>query len=93
LRTPEKVEALIKDDAETLALWREAVTNPNGVKHPQAVDNVNSLERSAGNSRSYTLSRLKREAPELFERVVDGGQGSRRRARRGRRNGREPGNK
>jgi len=35
-----------------------------------AHDNVISSEQ--GNSRAYTLTRLKREAPELFKRVVDG---------------------
>ena len=57
-------------------LWRDAITSQHGGdrKSEEAkikTDNV-SLDLKHGNSRSYTLSRLKRQAPELFERVVDG---------------------
>jgi hypothetical protein len=36
------------------------------------VNNVNEVKPSKGNSRSYTVSRLQREAPELFAQVVAG---------------------
>jgi hypothetical protein len=61
-----KVEALIKDDAETLVMWRDAISNPQGQHHH---DNV-IMKAEQGNSVSYTLSRLKRQSPGLFERVV-----------------------
>ena len=64
----DKVEKLIKDDPETLAMWREAVTGPEG-RPPKTGDNITSFPRVTGTSRAYTLTRLKREAPELFERT------------------------
>lgn len=73
---PAKIEALIKDDAEALTMWREAMQH-QGERNDlnNFVDNVNEVkpvERSSGNSRSYTVARLKRQAPELFEKVVSG---------------------
>jgi hypothetical protein len=53
---PEKVEALIRDDPEVLALWREAVTGQHGGDRSSKADNI-SLEPGHGTSRSYTLSR------------------------------------
>lgn len=66
---PEKVEALIKDDPETLTLWRESVTRAN---HRPKVSSDNIITSSLGTSRAYTLSRLKKQTPELFQQVVDG---------------------
>ena len=66
---PKKIEAVIKDDAETLAMFREAM-KPGQGKRSDLGDNVTEVEPSSGNSLSYTLDRLKREAPELFQRVV-----------------------
>jgi hypothetical protein len=52
-------------------MWREAMKLPRGPK--SIVDNVNETGgRSAGNSKSYTLSRLERDHRELFERVCNG---------------------
>lgn len=76
----DKVEKLIKDDPETLAMWRKAVTAP---KHVHAVDNDNIIIKSLNNniiqskpqqgtSRAYTLDRLSREAPGLYEAVCRG---------------------
>jgi hypothetical protein len=50
LRSPDKVEKLIKDDVETLALWREAVTPQHGGKHDSKSDNITLDDR--GTSRS-----------------------------------------
>ncbi len=63
----DKVEALVKDDAEVLAMWRDAVTPPDGVHHGH--DNIITRQ---GTSRSCTLSRSKRDHPEIFARVVAG---------------------
>lgn len=71
---PKKVEAIIKDDAEVLELYREAMVGKHGGdrKSEEAIKPDNrSLEDEYGTTRSYTLSRLKREFPELFQRVVD----------------------
>lgn len=58
-----------------LAMWRRAVTNQEGGDKRSAAyitgDNITS-GRVTGTSRAYTLDRLKREAPALFERVCSG---------------------
>lgn len=66
---PDKVEALIKDEPETLTLWRHATKVGQG-KRTDLVDNINEVKPTKGTSRAYTLDRLKRERPDLFERVV-----------------------
>lgn len=66
---PDKVEALIKDQPEVLAMWREAVT-PEA--HRPAGSNDIVITSQQGNSKSYTLDRLKREAPALFAAVCAG---------------------
>ncbi len=65
------IEALIKasDDHETLALWRDAIVGKHGGDRSSKRDNI-TLER--GTSSSYTVSRLKREFPKLFEDVISG---------------------
>ena len=63
---PERIEALIRDDVEVLALWRDAMKGKAGRPSKESVDIVNELNPSKGNSRSYTVSRLQREAPQLF---------------------------
>lgn len=65
---PQKVEALIEDDAELLAMWREAMVGKKHVRKPDA-DNI-SIKPEHGTSLAYTLDRLKRERPDLFNRVV-----------------------
>ena len=65
---PEKLEAIIRDDVEALTLWREQMTPPN--HRPISHDNV--ITSKQGNSRAYTLSRLKVEEPKLFEEVKAG---------------------
>jgi len=68
---PERIEGLIKHDPEVLVLWREAMKQKSGHR-TDLVNNVNEVKPSKGNSRSYTVSRLQREAPELFTQVVAG---------------------
>jgi len=73
---PEKIENLIRDDVEVLAMWREAMKGKQGGDRRSDVaikdDNVILDKANQGNSRSYTVSRLQREAPELFAQVVAG---------------------
>jgi hypothetical protein len=65
------IEAVIKDNAEVLAMWREEMKGEPG--RPKTGDNVTPIERpDKGNSKAYTLSRLKRENAELFNQVVAG---------------------
>lgn len=67
---PAKIEAIIRDDPEVLVLWREAMKGQEG--GDTTGNNVTSAERVTGNSRAYTLTRLQREAPELFAEVKAG---------------------
>jgi len=68
---PEKVEALLKDEPEVLALWRKATTGHQGRPPKQKNDNI-IVKPKQGTSRAYTLDRLKRERPDLFDRVCAG---------------------
>ena len=67
---PERIEALIRDDVEVLAMWREAMKGQEG--GDTTCNIVTGAKVTTGNSRSYTVSRLQREAPELFAQVVAG---------------------
>ena len=60
---PERIEALIRDDVEVLAMWRDAMKGKQG-QRTDLVDNINEVKPSKGTSRSYTVSRLQREAPD-----------------------------
>lgn len=64
----EKVEALIKDEPETLALWRQATTGKQGA-HGSIRTMIKPIR---GTTKAYLLERLKRERPDLFERVAAG---------------------
>lgn len=69
---PKKVEAVIRDDAEALTMYREAMKKPEGGnKRSSTDDNIISDRSPVGTSRAYTLSRLQREAPDLFKRVCN----------------------
>jgi len=70
---PAKIEAVIRDDAELLALWREAMTPAKHKRHAPGVDGDNiTISHERGTSRAYTLSRLKRDRPDLFALVTAG---------------------
>jgi len=79
------IEALLADDMEALALFSELVVASHGGDRKSdkiKADNVSldydlftapearKKKAEAGNSRIYTVARLKREEPELFARVV-----------------------
>jgi hypothetical protein len=67
---PAQIEKLIESDTETLGMWRKAVTAPAHVKRD---DNYNVIVKpQQGNSRAYTVDRLSREAPGLYQAVVRG---------------------
>jgi hypothetical protein len=75
-QNPDKIQAVIQDDPEALALFREAmVDGPGGDKKSEdriISDNITNCTMDRGTSKSYTVSRLKRDRPDLFERVVAG---------------------
>lgn len=66
----EKVEALIKDDADTLRMWRKAITAPIG--RPSENTDIISIKPEHGTSLAYTLDRLKREDWKLYDKVITG---------------------
>jgi len=70
---PKKVEALLKDDPEALAMFRAATTAPHGGRREkgQSKSAISTLERR-GTTRSYTLTRLKQHHKTLYSRVVAG---------------------
>ena len=66
---PKKIEALLKDDPEVLPMWRGAMSNGKG----KPVNNDNIINKdSQGTSRSYTLSRLEKQHPEIYQEVCAG---------------------
>lgn len=68
---PRKVEAVIKDDPECLALYREAMKQQG--RRTDIGDNVTEVKpQEKGNSKAYTCERLSKVAPELFEEVKAG---------------------
>jgi hypothetical protein len=73
---PDKIEAIIKSDIESLALFREAIVErPGGDRQSETKsinDNIINTLSSQGTSKAYIVSRLKRDRPDLFERVVAG---------------------
>ena len=69
-QNPDKIEAVIKDHPEVLALWREAMTNEP--HRPKKESNNNIMPSTQGTGKAYTVSRLKRESPELLQQVVAG---------------------
>jgi hypothetical protein len=70
---PSKVEAVIRDDPEALAAFREAMKHQG--KRTNLVSNRNEVEvqRPAGTTRAYSLSRVQRECdPDTVAAVMSG---------------------
>lgn len=68
---PSKVEAVIRDDPEALAAFREAMKCVN--QHDLPCNNVTGHESTTGNSRAYSISRVQRECdPETVAAVMAG---------------------
>ena len=67
---PKKVEAVIRDDPECLTMFREAMKCQG--KRTDLLGCESQLSDKGTGNRSYTLSRLERDAPELFEAVCSG---------------------
>jgi hypothetical protein len=67
------VEAVIKDDPECLAMFREAMKEKTGPK-PSCCNNVTETDGQAtGNSRAYSIDRVQRSCePEVVAKVMSG---------------------
>ena len=68
---PQKIEDLLRNETEILPMYREAMKGVPG-RNKETHYNVIPLSTPQGNSRSYTLERLKKNEPELFAEVVKG---------------------
>jgi hypothetical protein len=73
---PAKIEAVIKDDAEALEMFREAMKRDDhdrGNQHTGGKgNNVIGGTSKQGNSRAYSIARVRREAPEFIDDVLAG---------------------
>jgi len=69
---PAKVEAVIRDDPEALVMFREAMKHQG--ERPNLDNNVIEVDRSpVGNSRAYSIERVRRECdPETVAAVMAG---------------------
>ena len=68
---PSKIEAVIRDDPEALAAFREAMKHQG--ERTDFDDNVTGHEAITGNSRAYSLSRVQRECdPDTVAAVMSG---------------------
>lgn len=70
----EDVERMIANDPEALADFREAVKEHGNNQHTAKSNpyNIREAKVTCGTGKAYTLSRLKRETPDLFAAVVRG---------------------
>ena len=57
---PKKIEAIIKDNAEVLAMYREEMVQGSGARNDLG-NNVTEVERVTGNSRAYSIARVKKD--------------------------------
>ncbi len=71
---PKKIEAVIKDDPEVLAMFREAMKGKPGPKpEGSSNDNIIAIESSQGTSRAYSVTRVQQECkPEVIAKVMAG---------------------
>lgn len=72
---PSKVEAVIRDDPEALAAFREAMVQHGGDRKSDAIkrNNVTVDPEKTGNSRAYSISRVQRECdPDTVAAVMSG---------------------
>jgi hypothetical protein len=74
---PDKIEALLQDDPAVLDMFREAMKEKTGPKPKpkegtvDLCNNITETKSKTGTSRAYTVSRLRRERPDLFQQVCE----------------------
>lgn len=68
------VEAVIKDDPECLAMFRDAMKERGNNQHTESKpNNVRDAASTCGNSKAYSIDRVKRECePEVVAKVMSG---------------------
>jgi hypothetical protein len=68
-----KIEAVCGEDPDALVMLRKALVPPVGTnQHTEGGYNVTTHDVLRGNTKSYTLSRLQKHRPELYEQVKAG---------------------
>jgi len=68
---PKKVEAIIKDDAEVLSLFRDAMKGQEG--GDTTCNNITGAAAKTGTSRAYSIDRVQRECDsDTVEKVMSG---------------------
>ena len=68
---PKKIEALIKDDPEVLPMFHKAM-NEQGKRY-DLCNNITEVKgQVTGTSKAYTLTRLQKDNPEIYEEVKAG---------------------
>ena len=69
---PKKIEAIIKDNAEVLAMYREQMLQQSGARN-DLHDNIMEVMPSQGTSRAYSIARVKKDCdPETVAEVLSG---------------------
>ena len=70
---PKKIEAIIKDNAEVLAMYREEMTEGAGRPSELIGNNITNNGRITGTSRAYSIARVKKDCdPETVAEVLAG---------------------
>ncbi len=71
--TVDKVQKYIEDDPDLLVEFRENITESKGKRVKDNSDNITiKTSDGRGTNKAYTLDRLHRQAPELYEEVKAG---------------------
>ena len=69
---PKKIEAIIKDNAEVLAMYREEMLQQSGARN-DLHDNIMEVMPSQGTSRAYSIARVKKDCdPDTVAEVLAG---------------------
>jgi hypothetical protein len=69
---PEAIKKLLRDDTTTLAAFEAACVGKVGRPPKEKSDNGTNLKSDRGNTKAYTLRRLAKDHPKIFERVTRG---------------------
>jgi hypothetical protein len=69
---PDKIEALIESDPEALSMWRKETTRANHRPLKSNDNIITSSKAKQGTGKAYTLDRLSKENPDLYQSVVNG---------------------
>ena len=68
---PKKIEAIIKDNAEVLAMYREEMVEKPG--RPAGLIHDNVMNKPQGNARAYSIARVKKDCdPDTVAEVLAG---------------------